>query len=466
MQPWIQQVIGLRKYQNMVSRARALAESFDRDCQTSQDNAICPPQHDPVGGECRAIHDHKTARFLEVFPASAALAPLKLEPAPASDVPLIRAHMPELDSLRGIAILLVVLFHGMAPPVHTELQPSGRWLLTLSQYGWVGVNLFFVLSGFLITGILLASRQGADYFRRFYFRRALRILPALYGTLLVLLIGGWISFRFMAISVLFLANFAWVMGVRGGYPILWSLAVEEHFYLLWPLAVRRCSLRKLMILAAAVCLGSPLLRILTLLGRTTPPHIVSLCTWFSLDGLCLGALLRIWLGMPSFRRHQLARIAPPVTVVSGAAFLFLTGHRWADATVVKSACNLASAGLLSCMLLLGTSSWRFLVDRPILKFYGFISYGLYLVHIFAFYVSDMVFSNHLSILIDNGKPMLATLLRFASGLLLGTAIAYLSRRSLEERFLRIGCSLGRAPVPSVFSARGGASVDSPIATNS
>lgn len=390
---------------------------------------------------------------------------LKLEPAAPSEIPLIRAHMPELDSVRGIAILLVVLFHGMAPPVHRELCPSGRWLLILSQYGWVGVNLFFVLSGFLITGILLESRQGANYFRRFYFRRALRILPALYGTLLVLLIVGWISFRFMAVSVLFLANFAWVMGVRGGYPILWSLAVEEHFYLLWPLVVRRCSLRKLMMVAAAVCLGSPILRILLLLGSTTPPHITSLYTWFNLDGLCLGALLRIWLHMPSFRRDRLARVALPVTIVSGAAFFFLAGQRWADATVLKSACNLASAGFLSCMLLVGTGPWRFLVDRPILKFYGFISYGLYLAHIFAFHASDILFSNRLSILI-NWKPMIATLLHFASGLLLGTVIAYLSRRSLEERFLRVGCSSEYAPVPRVFSAKRAASVDSPIPSNS
>lgn len=390
---------------------------------------------------------------------------LKLEPAAPSEIPLIRAHMPELDSVRGIAILLVVLFHGMAPPVHRELCPSGRWLLILSQYGWVGVNLFFVLSGFLITGILLESRQDANYFRRFYFRRALRILPVLYGTLLVLLIVGWISFRFMAVSVLFLANFAWVMGVRGGYPILWSLAVEEHFYLLWPLVVRRCSLRKLMMVAAAVCLGSPILRILILLGSTTPPHIASLYTWFNLDGLCLGALLRIWLHMPSFRRDQLARVALPVTIVSGAAFLFLAGQRWADATVLKSACNLASAGFLSCMLLVGTGPWRFLVDRPILKFYGFISYGLYLAHIFAFHASDILFSNRLSLLI-NWKPMIATLLHFASGLLLGTVIAYLSRRSLEERFLRVGYSSGYAPVPRVFSAKRAASVDSPIPSNS
>lgn len=383
----------------------------------------------------------------------------RIERATHPDVSLIRAYMPELDSVRGIAILLVVFFHGIAPPSHAELSKFGRLLLALTQYGWVGVNLFFVLSGFLITGILLENRQSPDYFRRFYFRRALRILPALYGTLLVLLIGGWISFRFMAISGLFLANFAWLMGIRGGYPILWSLAVEEHFYLLWPLAVRRCSLRKLTILAAAVCLSSPVLRILTLGGSPTPQPMASFYTWFNLDGLFLGALLAVWLRASSFRRSELAWIAPPVMIVSGAAFLFLAGHPGADATVVKSACNLASAGFLSCMLLVGTSDWGFLINGPILKFFGFISYSLYLVHILAFHTIDLLFSPYLAGLIANGKPTIAMLLRFLGGLLLGTVIAYLSRRSVEEKFLRVGYRSEHAPLSA-------AAVDAPIHTNS
>jgi peptidoglycan/LPS O-acetylase OafA/YrhL len=366
------------------------------------------------------------------------------------DVPLIRAHMPELDSVRGIAILSVVFFHGMARPLHAELSTFGGWLFTLSQYGWSGVNLFFVLSGFLITGILLDSRQRPDYFRRFYFRRALRILPALYGVLLILLISGWISFRFMGISVLFLANFAGVLGAGGGYGPLWSLAVEEHFYMLWPLLVRRYSLRKLMILASAICIGSPFLRILTLVDSSVPQHFASFYTWFNVDGLSLGALLAIWLRMSSFRRDQLARIALPVMVLSSAAFLFLGGHPWADATVVKSACNLASAGFLSCMLLVGTSKWGFVIDRPILRFFGFISYGLYLVHVATFHLIDIMLSHHLAILIGNGKPMIATLLRFGSGLVVGTGIAYLSRRFFEEKFLRVGYSSGHVHNSSIL----------------
>jgi peptidoglycan/LPS O-acetylase OafA/YrhL len=355
----------------------------------------------------------------------------------SSDVPLIRPYMPELDAVRGVAILLVLLIHGMAWPMHAELSAAGRSLFAVSQYGWTGVNLFFVLSGFLITGILLDTKLRPDYFRRFYFRRALRILPALYGTLLVLLIGGWISVRFTAISVLFLANFAAVLGVAQWYGPLWSLAVEEHFYMLWPFVVRKCSARTLMFLAGAVCIASPFLRILNLVGSPVPQHFASLYTWFNLDGLSLGAALAVWLRMPSFRRRQLARVALPITIGSALAFFSLAGRHWADATVVTCACNLASAGFLSCVLLVGTSHWKFLVDRPILKFYGYISYGLYLIHILAFHLSDILLSHPLEALVTNQKPLLAMLLRFGGGLALGTAIAFLSRRSLEEKFLRI-----------------------------
>jgi peptidoglycan/LPS O-acetylase OafA/YrhL len=386
---------------------------------------------------------------------------LKPERASRRDASLIRAYMPELDSVRGIAILAVVLFHGMARPLHA-VSTFGTFLFSITQYGWVGVNLFFVLSGFLITGLLLDSKQRPDYFRHFYVRRALRILPALYSTLLVLLAGGWISYRYTAISLLFLANFAGLLGVKLGYGTLWSLAVEEHFYMIWPFVVRRCSLRRLAILAAVVALGSPVLRILLLVGKPDPQHFVFLYTWFNLDGLAMGALLAVWLRLPSFRRYQLARVAAPVTVTSGVVFFFLLGRPWAEATVLKSACNLGFAGFLACVLMIGTSDWKILVDRPILKFFGFISYGLYLVHLLAFHLTEVLLSRPLAALIASDKPLLAAFLRFGGGLALGTAIAYASRRSLEEVFLRIGRRSGRTPMVAADEA---ASLEAPARNN-
>ena len=102
----------------------------------------------------------------------------------------------ELDSLRGVAVLSVLFFHGIAPPASPVWTSAERMLLSILGYGWVGVNLFFVLSGFLITGILIDSRNDGHYYSHFYARRALRILPALWSMLLLLLISGSIDWRF------------------------------------------------------------------------------------------------------------------------------------------------------------------------------------------------------------------------------------------------------------------------------
>jgi len=352
--------------------------------------------------------------------------------------PLIRPYMPELDSIRGIAIMLVLFFHGMSPPLSPELSRGGKFILAVSQHGSAGVNLFFVLSGFLITGILIDSRNHAGYYRRFYIRRALRILPAFYATLLILLVGGWISWRFLALSVLFLANTTPLLGVPLQYGPLWSLAVEEHFYMLWPAIVRRLSPLGLMLLLTAILAITPLLRAIGYIITSSPPDVVSLYTWYNLDGLALGALLAVWLRRPSFHRTQLSRVALPL-LLAGIAFLLLVlGHHLAESAFSDTACDLASAGLLSCMLLVGTNRWRALVDRPVLKFLGFISYGLYLIHVLAFRLAEKLFSRPLLALSSAGNPTAAMLLRFAAGSGLAIAVAYLSRRSLEEKFLRMG----------------------------
>jgi peptidoglycan/LPS O-acetylase OafA/YrhL len=353
-----------------------------------------------------------------------------------SHSPLIRPYMPELDTLRGLAILLVLFFHGMAPPLHGELSGAGKFILAVAQFGWAGVNLFFVLSGFLITGILVDTKHRRDYFRRFYIRRALRILPAFYVFLVILLLGGWISWRFLLLSALFLANSAPLLGVPLQYGPLWSLAVEEHFYMLWPALIRRLSFRTLMLSLALIFALTPALRAFDFLLAGRPADFLALYTWFNLDGLALGALLAVWMRQPSFQRAQLARIALPLLII-GTTFTLILKHPLA-AAFSMTASNIVSAGLLSCVLLVGTTRWNLLVDRPFLRFLGFISYGLYLIHVLAFRLAEMMFSRPLLVLTTNGRPTAAMLLRFVAGSAMAVLAAYLSRRSLEERFLRVG----------------------------
>lgn len=370
----------------------------------------------------------------------------------SSSTPLIRPYMPELDTVRGIAVLLVLFLHGIAPPLGARLSAPGEFLLSAAQHGGAGVNLFFVLSGFLITGILLDSKLCPGYYRRFYTRRALRILPALGATLLLLFVGGWINWRFALVSMAFLANSSALLGVPLQYGPLWSLAVEEHFYLAWPTLIRRLSSRWQLGLMISIMVGSPILRAITFAHSQGTYTGRPLYTWFNLDGLGMGAALAIWLRLPSFQRVHLARVALPLLVTGVALYFWATQRPQTSAVVAESACDIASAGFLSCMLLLGSSRWRALVDRPILKFMGFISYGLYLIHVLAFRMTEILLSHVFSVVISSGKPMTAMLLRFLIGSGLAIAVAFVSRRSFEEKFLR----MGRVPKPVLLPETVGA----------
>ena len=161
--------------------------------------------------------------------------------------------MPELDTLRGLAILGVVFYHGLYEG--RNLSGFGHVhasILELMALGQSGVALFFVLSGFLITGLLLDSRNRADYYRRSYIRRALQILPAYYGILVILAIAGLAAAPFLTVSLFYCSNFAPLLRLSMAYPVLWSLVVEEHFYLVWPAADHRLSNRRLLITAATI----------------------------------------------------------------------------------------------------------------------------------------------------------------------------------------------------------------------
>jgi len=153
---------------------------------------------------------------------------------------LIRPVMPELDTIRGIAVLSVFLLHAFSWQYGgLHFGALARKFLVATQPGWVGVNLFFVLSGFLITGILLDSKEKPHFYRSFYTRRALRILPAYYSLLILLLLLHSSSPGFVGLSFVYLANVTDLFGVACGYGPLWSLAVEEHYYIFWPAVMDR-----------------------------------------------------------------------------------------------------------------------------------------------------------------------------------------------------------------------------------
>ena len=192
--------------------------------------------------------------------------------------------MPELDSLRGLAVLGVVFLHGFYWQ-YSDFNWTGfaRIFMRLTSGGWIGVNLFFVLSGFLITGILLDSRTKPRFYRTFYARRALRILPAYYALLLLLALFRQASAPYLGMSLIYLSNLTYLVGVSNDYGPLWSLAVEEQYYLFWPIIVRRLNIKILAIFAAAICVVVPLLRVRAFYSGAFDG--LSRYTWLVADGL-------------------------------------------------------------------------------------------------------------------------------------------------------------------------------------
>src|SRR5271170_207550 len=185
-------------------------------------------------------------------------------------------RIPELDGLRGLAILLVVICHYIADAEHSQLGFWWHHFLSALSVGWSGVDLFFVLSGFLIGGILLDSRNSPRYFRTFYLRRIYRILPiyytwvALYAAIVavgVYLLPGRMpvaarDLGVVPVYVLFLQNaFSSPSVFQAQWlGVTWSLAVEEQFYLFAPPLVRMISTRRLAYALGTIVCAAPLLR--------------------------------------------------------------------------------------------------------------------------------------------------------------------------------------------------------------
>jgi peptidoglycan/LPS O-acetylase OafA/YrhL len=300
-------------------------------------------------------------------------------------------YVPQLDGLRGIAIVAVLLYHigGKLPGIHLEL---------ISRYGWGGVDLFFVISGFLITGILLDSTGSRHYFRNFYIRRVIRIWPLYFALLtFVFVLLPWlvptlrerIFFQCHPWQsyLLFLQNFFVHSFGIGPVGVTWSLAIEEQFYLVWPLVILLLPRRFLPALLIGVVLLSPVLRTLAQwLGAG--PTILYTHTIFRLDSICAGALFAVWIRTGQFSRERASKISAAL-VCTGLIACAATLWRWpaspASANLRFSALATFSFGLLGCALLAEPKSFLCRSLTPSwLCYIGKISFGLYLLHVTVF----------------------------------------------------------------------------------
>lgn len=234
------------------------------------------------------VRSHSTAQTGQA-PAAAPLSPLD--------------HLPSLDGLRGIAILLVLL-HNFDVLDLGGVRTLGSVLVKEFFYiGWIGVQLFFVLSGFLITRGLLATQDRPDYFKSFFLKRVLRIFPLYYLALLVFLVllpaTGWVEQRGLQHSSLwlwfYLSNWTTPYEPDGGGPLphFWSLAVEEQFYLVWPLLLWKLRLRPVWWLCLGLTALAPLLR-WGMVQQGLPQEAIYEFTFSRMDALTAGAALAVW----------------------------------------------------------------------------------------------------------------------------------------------------------------------------
>lgn len=294
----------------------------------------------------------------------------------------VPAYIPALDGLRGIAVSLVVLYHCHPKLGHTLL---GRF----AEFGWSGVNLFFVLSGFLITGIIVDSRDDASFFRNFYARRALRIWPV-YVLLLLLnyvlvpcflmLSPSWAWHITKSAPWLYYALFVqnlFALTLPGTIAPTWSLAIEEQFYLAWAPIGRRFQLKHLALVLLAVFIASPIIRAYSG-GRLMPTH-----TLIHLDGLALGSLIAVTLRIGLFEKTIWRGIsfAAIGAGLCGIGLMLVRGTALADTLLA-----LGFGGMLVAAILSETKSNLYgdLLRSAPLKFLGTVSYGLYMTHILVF----------------------------------------------------------------------------------
>lgn len=306
--------------------------------------------------------------------------------------PNLQGHIPVLDGLRGIAILLVILFHT------TRIRataPIDDIFFMLGRSAWVGVDLFFVLSGFLITGILVDAKGGKNFFRTFYARRSVRIFPLYY------LVVAFCVFIAPALPVFnqmrpHPAEVQWWYWLYGsnflaaqqglGHIMLgptWSLAIEEQFYLVWPLLIYFCSRRVMIGLSLALICAAVGLRFF-LLANGYHPSAIYVLTPTRFDPLAIGALIAL-LARGAHGFHVLIPWARAIAIVGGSVLLYFLSQGYLNKKLpimIQYGYILTALffGALLVLLVACDAGGRVhaVCSSKTLTFFGKYSYALYL----------------------------------------------------------------------------------------
>lgn len=355
--------------------------------------------------------------------------------------PLPRNHYPALDGLRGLAILLVIACHNFN-------------FIPYFEFGWVGVDLFFVLSGFLITDILLRTRGTEGYLRNFYIRRILRIFPLYYGVLILFFLVTprvaplQVQFEYYhhtpSLAWLHLQNWLYIAHIPPNDLMLmghfWSLSVEEQFYLVWPFVVLFAATAKRLryfiygLLAACVLLR---LGSWFYFGDGYTNFQTQFMT--RIDGLCVGSLVATW------RLQDSAAATRKIFRFTGTVLLFhllvmlVAKIGFPGFPHFRFLGYTSLAALFGCFVIVASNatsrrqlSW---LQTPFLTYMGRISYGLYVFHWPALTLSKILFLDRLT---QNGWSYdTAYSLLSVVALVVAVIISILSYHFFEKRMLAL-----------------------------
>lgn len=313
----------------------------------------------------------------------------------------------ELDGLRGMAITLVIAFHAFEQAIIFTENPVLQTLAKITSIGWVGVDIFFTLSGFLITSILLRSKTDEHYFKNFYVRRILRIFPLYYAVILcVIFLAPNVESEFfeqlsttIPILMLYQQNWSVIFHGFGVIPeylfVTWSLAIEEQFYLLWPFAIYYLKREQLIKVSLWYISASIIVRILCIFFWSDVEQM-ALFFYYSpfarFEEILFGSLLAILI-LDVQLKEVIRKFSLPVFIVSLAVFIGLClsvlparpNPELPNLPLILG--SYTTAGLFSASLIAifitypSQNILRRIFQNPILTFLGKYSYSMYIFHI-------------------------------------------------------------------------------------
>jgi peptidoglycan/LPS O-acetylase OafA/YrhL len=350
-----------------------------------------------------------------------------------------RQYYPALDGLRGLAILLVIVYHNFG-------------FINYFFFGWLGVDLFFVLSGFLITDILLKSFGSPNYLRNFYTRRVLRIFPVYYLSLIIFLVvlpfipNLPVSLNYYTDNQVwlwtYLQNWLYIFKPTGSSDVLhhlWSLAVEEQFYLLWPIAIVIIKKPKyLLILISTILLAVIATRFAIWIYAVKDLSYYNLYTFSRIDGICIGCMIAL------LKKTNVTLLKNSTWIIvlslSGMNFLFYFFNKDNQFSFPY----LAIVGYTTFAIIFGllvneavskeTKIINFIFGLPILKFFGRISYGLYVYHWPIYIFLNPFFKNWSAGNLYFLRPEIASSI---ITLIIAIILSVISQRYFESIFIRL-----------------------------